>query len=220
MSKYVCNICGYVYDEAIGMPSSGINAGRKWEDLPNDFVCPLCKAPKSHFKKDGEGATVQTVAKPKEAEKIKALTPLEMSILCSNLARGCEKQYLPKEQEAFTKLAQFFKSAEPKASMQSTEDFLSCIDRDLDALIPYANQTAKEKQDRGAMRALVWNSKVTQMLKSLLARYSEEGEKMLENTGIYVCTICGFIHIGDTLPDVCPVCKVPNYKFEKIERGA
>ena len=40
---------------------------------------------------------------------------------------------------------------------------------------------------------------------------------MVENTDVHVCTICGFIYIGDKLPDVCPVCKVPNQKFEKIE---
>ena len=43
-----------------------------------------------------------------------------------------------------------------------------------------------------------------------------EGDVMLENTGIYVCTICGFVYIGDDLPEVCPVCKVPNRKFERI----
>ena len=39
---------------------------------------------------------------------------------------------------------------------------------------------------------------------------------MLENTGVYVCTICGFVYIGNELPEVCPVCKVPNRKFERI----
>lgn len=42
---------------------------------------------------------------------------------------------------------------------------------------------------------------------------------MIENTGVYVCTICGFIYIGDTPPDLCPVCKVQNWKFEKVEGG-
>ena len=39
---------------------------------------------------------------------------------------------------------------------------------------------------------------------------------MLENSGVWVCTICGFVYVGDALPEVCPVCKVPNRKFEKI----
>ena len=42
---------------------------------------------------------------------------------------------------------------------------------------------------------------------------------MLENTGVYVCTICGFIYIGDKLPDVCPVCKVPNWNLKRLKGG-
>ncbi len=47
--KYVCNLCGYIYDEAIGDPDSSIAAGTKWEDLPEDWVCPLCGAGKEEF---------------------------------------------------------------------------------------------------------------------------------------------------------------------------
>ena len=61
-----------------------------------------------------------------------------------------------------------------------------------------------------------WSEKVTRILKSLLARYAREGDAMLENTGVYVCTVCGFVYVGDDLPAVCPVCKVPNRKFERI----
>lgn len=43
---------------------------------------------------------------------------------------------------------------------------------------------------------------------------------MLENTGVWVCTVCGFVYIGDKAPDLCPVCKVPNWKFEKMEGRA
>ena len=47
--KYVCNVCGYVYDEAAGDPDNGIAPGTKWEDLPADFVCPLCGVGKDDF---------------------------------------------------------------------------------------------------------------------------------------------------------------------------
>lgn len=49
MKKYVCSICGYIYDEAKGAPEAGIKPGTKWEDIPDDFVCPVCGAPKSAF---------------------------------------------------------------------------------------------------------------------------------------------------------------------------
>ena len=42
MKKYVCDICGWEYDEEIGCEELGIPAGTKFEDLPEDFVCPLC----------------------------------------------------------------------------------------------------------------------------------------------------------------------------------
>ena len=42
MKKYVCTICGFVYDEEKGLPDEGIAPGTKWEDVPDDFVCPEC----------------------------------------------------------------------------------------------------------------------------------------------------------------------------------
>jgi len=47
--KYVCSVCGYVYDEAAGDSNNGIVAGTKWDDLPEDFVCPLCGVGKDMF---------------------------------------------------------------------------------------------------------------------------------------------------------------------------
>ena len=47
--KYVCTVCGYEYDEEVGAPDSGVAAGTKWEDVPEDFVCPLCGVDKSMF---------------------------------------------------------------------------------------------------------------------------------------------------------------------------
>ena len=82
---------------------------------------------------------------------------------------------------------------------------------------PNANAIASNEKDRGAMRALVWSEKVTRILNSILSRYEKEGDALLDNTGVYVCTICGYVYIGNTIPDICPVCKVPNWKFEKIE---
>ena len=51
MEKYVCDVCGYVYDEELGMPEKGIAPGTKFEDLPEDFVCPLCGVDKDSFSK-------------------------------------------------------------------------------------------------------------------------------------------------------------------------
>ena len=58
------------------------------------------------------------------------------------------------------------------------------------------------------------------MLRSLLERYAREGDAMLAHTGVYVCTVCGFLFVGDAPPQICPVCKVPSWKFEKVEGRA
>ena len=51
MAKYVCNVCGYEYDEAEGAPDAGVAPGTKWEDVPEDFVCPLGGVGKDEFSK-------------------------------------------------------------------------------------------------------------------------------------------------------------------------
>ena len=47
--KYVCEVCGWVYDEAEGYPEGGIAPGTKWENVPEDFECPLCMVGKDQF---------------------------------------------------------------------------------------------------------------------------------------------------------------------------
>ncbi len=56
MAKYVCSVCGYIYDEAKGIPEVGIAPGTAWADLPEDWTCPLCGAAKSEFHKQDESA--------------------------------------------------------------------------------------------------------------------------------------------------------------------
>jgi len=51
MGKYVCGVCGYVYDPEKGDPDGGIPAGTKFSDLPDGWECPVCGAPKSDFEK-------------------------------------------------------------------------------------------------------------------------------------------------------------------------
>lgn len=50
MQKYECEPCGYIYDPAEGDPDNGIEPGTAFEDLPDDWVCPICGAEKSDFK--------------------------------------------------------------------------------------------------------------------------------------------------------------------------
>lgn len=49
MDKYECTVCGYVYDPANGDPDNGVEPDTAFDDLPEDWVCPICGADKSQF---------------------------------------------------------------------------------------------------------------------------------------------------------------------------
>ena len=51
-NKWTCTLCGWIYDPSIGDPENGINPGVSFEDLPEDWVCPLCGATKDEFEKN------------------------------------------------------------------------------------------------------------------------------------------------------------------------
>jgi rubredoxin len=52
MDRYVCTICGYIYDPAVGDPDNGVAAGTKFEDVPGTWECPVCGAAKDDFEKE------------------------------------------------------------------------------------------------------------------------------------------------------------------------
>ena len=49
MKKYVCDVCGYIYDPEVGDPDNGVEPGTAFEDVPEDWVCPLCSVGKDQF---------------------------------------------------------------------------------------------------------------------------------------------------------------------------
>ncbi|MEG0258210.1 MAG: rubredoxin [Christensenella sp.] len=210
MKKFVCAVCGYVYDEA--------KEKLKWEELSDDWKCPICGAVKSDFKEITEPKTEPPIKNGQVAEEISELSNGELSVLCSNLARGCEKQYLAEQSALFTQLADYYKARTSDVPEKSFEELLIKINEDLKTGFVNANHAAAECSDRGAKRALTWSEKVTRMLNSLITRYEQNGDEVLQHTSVYVCDICGFIYVGDALPQICPVCKVPNMKILKVER--
>lgn len=213
--RYVCSICGYVYDEA--------KQGKPFAALPETWTCPLCGAAKSAFAPEAaakSAAPAPTVAPPAPAHgDMQKLSPGALSILCSNLARGCEKQYKEEEAALFREIADWFAAAAPAAQETGVDALASRIGEDL-AAYPALNAAAVQAGDRGTQRICVWGEKVTAILKTLVERYRREGEAMLRDTDIWVCSVCGFAYVGKEPPQLCPVCKVPAWKFEKIEGRA
>ncbi len=211
VKKWVCGICGYVYDEA--------KEGVAFDALPDDWVCPLCGADKSAFSPQ-QPPSEQPKAPPAPIHHVgdmRQLSAGELSAVCSNLARGCEKQYKEPEAALFREIADFLSAAQPPEADPSLDKLLERIRQDLNQGYPALNAAAKAAGDRGTQRICVWGEKVTRMLESLLNRYQKDGEAFLKNTQVWVCTVCGFIYVGDSAPQLCPVCKVPAWKFEQVE---
>ena len=208
MSKWICGICGYVYDEAKeGVPFSA---------LPDSWVCPLCGADKSVFAREA-GQAPRPAAPVHPDREMKKRSAGELAAVCSNLARGCEKQYKDGEAALFRQLADYFTAAAPAVPGGDLDGLLELIQRDLDEGYPALRAAAEAAADRGTLRICVWGEKVTRILDSLLRRYRREGEAFLQNTQVWVCTVCGFLYVGDSAPELCPVCKVPAWKFERVE---
>lgn len=211
--KWRCSVCGYVYDETVG--EGDIKEGTTFEELLDDWVCPICGASKSAFVEEGAVQEKKSMPTPIYPIMDDKLSFGAMYALCTNLARGCEKQYRVEESALWTQLAQYYSSV--------ARDFDGDIDSltelaqyDAESVYPLIKDLAQQKRDRGALRALVWSEKVTAILLSLYARYKKEGDSLLKDTKIYVCEICGYVHIGNEPPEICPICKVPKLKIHEI----
>lgn len=211
--RYICSVCNYVYDES--------KEGRTFADLPDSWTCPLCGAAKSAFTPEKNTEEPKTPVKPVHIdEDMKRLSVGELSALCSNLARGCEKQYKDEEAALFREIADYFAAAVPSVANAEITQLTELILQDLNEGYPVLHSSAIGDSDRGTQRICVWGEKVTTILNTLLQRWEKEGDAFVHNTDVWVCTVCGFIHIGDSAPELCPVCKVPSWKFEKIEGRA
>ena len=103
--RYICQICGYVYDDSVEkVPFS---------ELPDTWKCPLCGAAKTDFKPDSSDVPEKENIVLKMQNDLEHLTAGQLAALCSNLARGCEKQYKDKEAGQFRALADYFTATIP-----------------------------------------------------------------------------------------------------------
>ena len=211
MRKYRCTICGYIYDDS--------KEKIKFEDLPDDWKCPACGAPKSLFEEIKEEKE-----KIKEEEKVeiieevdddlRELSNYEISLICSNLAKASEKQYLEEEKDLFRELSKYYEELE-SAKTGSLDDVINMVNSDINSFSK-AMEVFSKYDDRGAKRVVNWASKSTNIMKVIIDTYKEKGIDYIKNTKIWVCDICGFIYVGDNPPKVCPVCRVPSVKILEV----
>ena len=211
MRKYRCTICGYIYDDS--------KEKIKFEDLPDDWKCPACGAPKSLFEEIKEEKE-----KIKEEEKVeiieevdddlRELSNYEISLICSNLAKASEKQYLEEEKDLFRELSRHYEELE-SAKTGSLDDVINMVNSDINSFSK-AMEVFSKYDDRGAKRVVNWASKSTNIMKVVIDTYKEKGIDYIKNNKIWVCDICGFIYVGDNPPKVCPVCRVPSVKILEV----
>lgn len=207
--QYICQICGYIYDEKVEKVP--------FASLPNDWVCPTCGAPKSMFVPVEENKTSTPNVDTTIDSDLTEIHPLVLAAICSNLARGEEKQYQEKGQQLFLVLADYFTKLTKLPTKVGAKDLLDLINSDLTSGYQKLEAAAKEDLDRGTQRICVWGQKVTNMTKALLERLEREGPNFLKDQKIFVCSVCGFIYVGQKPPAICPVCKVPDWKFKEVE---
>lgn len=169
------------------------------------------------MQKNKNETTNDSLSHPNE-ELLRELTFEELSVLCSNLAKGCEKQYRMEESALFSELSTYYHSKVILPTDQSFADLQPLILQDLSSDYDSANQIALSCKDRGALRALKWGEKVSRILTSLLSRYDRQKDALIESTNVYVCEICGFVYLGAQPPTICPICKVPSIKMTQIRR--
>lgn len=210
MKKYRCIICGYIYDEA--------KEKVKFEDLPDDWTCPLCGSPKSAFEEviESPQKEEESIEEQQEIEEdLRSLTNEEITYICSNLAKACEKEYKEEEQNLFAELATYFeeKTKEVPGTIEDIKETNKQEQKDIEQ----AMKIADENSDRGAKRVLTWANKTSNMMKIILENYETKGLDYIKNTKIWVCDICGFIYIGEEPPKICPVCKVPSFKILEVK---
>ena len=212
MKRYRCTICGYIYDDA--------KEKVKFEDLPDDWKCPACGAPKSLFEEVKE-EKVEEIKEKSKAEVIeevdddlRELSNYEISLICSNLARGCEKQYLEEEKDLFRELSKYYEGLEEDKT-GSLDDVINMVNSDINSFSK-AMEVFSKYDDRGAKRVVNWANKSTNIMKVVIDTYKEKGIDYIKNTKIWFCDICGFVYIGDNPPKVCPVCKVPSLKILEV----
>ena len=140
--RYVCSVCGYIYDET--------RESVPFADLPPSWKCPVCKAAKTAFAPEHRAEGRPRPPEPPAAAPAAArrdgerweLSPGVLAALCSNLARGCEKQYKAEEAALFRQLAEACTAAAPPEPEADLSRLAELIRDDLERGYPAARAAA------------------------------------------------------------------------------
>ena len=271
MGVYVCDVCKWEYDEAKGAPEQGIAPGVKWENLPDDFVCPICGAGKAEFAKkdapetaseasDGEAAPAPFdkkvtrnfsyglfVLTARDGEKdngciintaIQAASdPLRVSIAVNKanythdmiVKTGAFNLSFLSEESKFATYQNFgFRSGRDAdklegISFRRSANGIAYLTEEVNA---YLSGKVAQTVDLGSHTLFIADVTGGEILSKMpsvtyayyFANIKPKPEAKKETKKGWICTICGYIYEGDTLPDdyICPICKHPASDFQKL----
>lgn len=146
---------------------------------------------------------------------VEKYNPMILSAIFLNLAKGSEKQSRAEESALFLELGEYFATKAIKTAGE-LNDLITTFNSSVKEAIPAAKELAKKDQDRGSLRALTWAEKVTLIMNSVMNSFIKNGSDILKGKKIFVCEICGFISIGETKPEICPICKVPALRIHEV----
>ena len=262
MSIYVCDLCKWEYDEAKGSPENGIAPGTAWENLPDDFVCPICGASKAEFqKKDAPEAPPAVFDKKvtrnfsyglfvltaRDGDKdngciintaIQAASdPLRVSIAVNKanythdmiVKTGAFNLSFLSEKSKFATYQNFgFQSGRDAdkleaVSFRRSANGIAYLTEEVNA---YLSGKVVQSIDLGSHTMFIADVVGGEVLSKdpsvtyayYFANIKPKPEAKQATKSGWICTICGYIYEGDTLPDdyICPICKHPASDFKKL----
>lgn len=220
--KYVCKICGFIYDEA--------TQEKKWNELDENWVCPICKAPKSKFEAVNENSGNKYAGTKTEKNLMEAFAG-------ESMARN-KYTYFAKaaREEGYEQIAAIFEETANQEKQHAKMWFnefhgIGSTDENLKTAAQGENdewtdmyvRMAKEAREEGFEELAVKFEYVAKVEKSHERRYLKLLEAFKNGTTFkgdapkgWKCRQCGFIYEGQEAPENCPVCGYPKAYFERM----
>ena len=220
--KYVCKICGFIYDEA--------TQEKKWNELDENWVCPVCKAPKSKFEAVNENSGNKYARTKTEKNLMEAFAG-------ESMARN-KYTYFAKaaREEGYEQIAAIFEETANQEKQHAKMWFnefhgIGSTDENLETAAQGENdewtdmyvRMAKEAREEGFEELAVKFEYVAKVEKSHERRYLKLLEAFKNGTTFkgdapkgWKCRQCGFIYEGQEAPENCPVCGYPKAYFERM----
>ena len=219
--KYVCKICGFVYDEA--------SESKKWDELDENWVCPVYKAPKDKFEAIQEGnskyAGTKTEKNLMEAFAGESMARNKYTFFAEAARKEGYEQIAAIFEETANQEKQHAKMwfSEYHGIGSTDENLETAAQGENDEWTEMYKRMAKEAREEGFDELAEKFEYVGKVEQSHEKRYLKLLDAYKKGTTFkgdapkgWKCRQCGFIYEGDEAPENCPVCGYPKAYFERM----